>query len=260
MAEVSNSRSHPSLLSRARVSSVDIATGPVSLPEPLSPPHYTHQSSQERHTSSNLLPRGSSSVTSGSMSLPEPLPSTSNPPSCQSSVEPQSSPSQSRQSSRERLQGSPPQHQSPPAHMMPAGPSVVTESNWSPTNHKGIAGCTAATLENCRYRLRSTSMSDHDNEDRHFTMNKNNTQIFGVFDGHDGSRAVGFASNYMMELFNMDSWKKAVDQGQDVAFVLGEIFKDTEREFFKSISRDTKRKEEVARRIPEVSECSLCQP
>lgn len=224
MAEVSSS--HSSLTSQ--FSSGDGHSGSFSLPEPLpSSPHY-RQPSSSRQSSMERLP-------------------------------PSTPPSQSRQTSRELLPGSSSEYQR--AHTIP-GPSVAS---WSSKLHNKTINstCSSATLENCRYKLKGEPQSDHENEDRHFTMYKNNTQIFGVFDGHDGSRAVGFASNYMMEFFDMDSWKKVVETvetdetgetGLGVESALREFIIDTDSAFFKSIARGIELKEVYTALIPPVSE------
>lgn len=136
-----------------------------------------------------------------------------------------------------------------------SGPSRGSFDDWAPTVHRTVPECSYATLENARYTPNDLPRSDHDNEDRHFVFEGQGYQVLGVFDGHDGARAAGFASNYMMELFGMDSWKKVVgDTSQDniVPQVLTEFFKTTDREFFKSIERDIELKEIYTALIPEV--------
>jgi serine/threonine protein phosphatase PrpC len=80
-------------------------------------------------------------------------------------------------------------------------------------------------------------------------------QVFAVFDGHDGSRAAGFASSYMLPVFNMLSWEKIVANANSsiVNEFLSELFKDTEIDFFKSIERFILEKESLQMRIPQVS-------
>ena len=76
-----------------------------------------------------------------------------------------------------------------------------------------------------------------------------------MFDGHDGPRAAGFACNSMHQVFNMQSWSRLVDNPNPglVQEMLGELFKDTEKEFFRSIQRYILEKESLQRIIPQVS-------
>ncbi len=139
-------------------------------------------------------------------------------------------------------------------------PSVSTPSyqSTSPSTSQDIQGCSCATLENARYRLGEvTPKANHENEDRHFVVNKYKSLVFGVFDGHDGSRAVGFASNFLFKYFNTASWQRVVENNHEIGCVLDEFVRSTEREFFKSIGEDIRRKKFYTDRIPEVSVCSV---
>lgn len=123
----------------------------------------------------------------------------------------------------------------------------------------GKANCSQATLENARYSLDKAPMADHPNEDRYFSLAGPNYKVFGVFDGHDGSRAAGFASNYMMQLFDTPSWTNISRQGNPriVEEALGEFFRATEKDFFRSIQGHINEKEALQSRIPPVG-LSLC--
>ena len=111
-----------------------------------------------------------------------------------------------------------------------------------------------ATLENERYSLDSIYRPDHDNEDRSFHHEEEDYVVFGVFDGHDGSRASGFASTYMRSLFDMQSWRSILmNPNPDIMRqAMGEFFKDTEREFFKSIQKFIDEKNRLQQVIPQV--------
>ena len=117
------------------------------------------------------------------------------------------------------------------------------------------SGFSKATLENERYSIDGISRPDHDNEDRDFHREESDFTVLGVFDGHDGSRASGFTSSYMMGLFDMPSWRSIVENADPAMMdqVLTEFFRDTENEFFKSIQRFVDEKESLQRVIPQVS-------
>ena len=126
--------------------------------------------------------------------------------------------------------------------------------SWTPP---GLTpkNCSVSSLTNARYHLDAIPMSDHPNEDRHFSLDGGTYQVFGVFDGHDGPRAAGFASNYMMELFNSSSWKRI--HNRDVPIALREFFTAADRDFFMSIKSSTDEKERLQAMIPPV--CTLTQ-
>lgn len=111
-----------------------------------------------------------------------------------------------------------------------------------------------ATLENERYSLDGISRPDHDNEDRDFFREESDYTVFGVFDGHDGSRASGFASSYMRSLFDMPFWSSIMNQASDKIMreAMNEFFRDTEKEFFRSIQSHIDEKNRLQRIIPQV--------
>ena len=111
-----------------------------------------------------------------------------------------------------------------------------------------------ATLENQRYSLEGMPTSDHPNEDRHFSLDCPGYKAFGVFDGHDGPRAAGFASNYILQLFDTVSWMKLVKSNDSniVCEALKEFFVVTDKDFFKGMERYINEKESIQRRIPQV--------
>lgn len=113
-----------------------------------------------------------------------------------------------------------------------------------------------ATLENERYSLDGIARPDHENEDRSFHHEELDYVVFGVFDGHDGSRASGFASAYMRSLFDMQSWRSILgNPNTDIMRqAMGEFFRDTEKEFFKSIQKFIDEKDRLQQAIPQVSQ------
>lgn len=127
--------------------------------------------------------------------------------------------------------------------------------SWTPTIPKKVLECSSATLENARYQLNGFSSSDHSNEDRYFVHEGDGFQTLGVFDGHDGVKAAGFASNFMMGLFQAQSWKTVVanpNKKSLLSMVFEEFFTTTDKEFFRSIKKDIEMKEVFTARIPEV--------
>ena len=131
-------------------------------------------------------------------------------------------------------------------------PSRTRTSQWDDWTPPGLTpeNCSVSSLTNARYQLDEIPASDHPNEDRHFSLDGGTYQAFGVFDGHDGPRAAGFASNYMMELFNSSSWKRIQDS--DVPIALREFFTAADRDFFQSIKSSIDEKERIQAMIPPV--------
>ena len=124
---------------------------------------------------------------------------------------------------------------------------------WTPSMPREPSSCSVATLQNARYCLDHMPSSDHPNEDRHFSLEGGNFQALGVFDGHDGPRAAGFASNFLLELFNTTSWKKVAQSGHEhIPQALSEFFRATETEFFRSIRSSIREKEALQAVIPSV--------
>ena len=124
-----------------------------------------------------------------------------------------------------------------------------------------IGETSVATLENARYQLKDMPRSEHPNEDRHFQLELNNCKVFGVFDGHDGPRAAGFASNYFVEYFSTDSWQTLISlppqvQKQQIPLALKEFFKAADKEFFKSIRSSIEERKQLQRTIPSVRPCT----
>lgn len=157
----------------------------------------------------------------GHASLPEPLPSTSR--GSQASHSPRS--------------------QSPPSS---------STASWDPSRIP--FNTSTSTLENARYSLESGSKPDHQNEDRYFAMETRTFKAFAVFDGHDGERAVGFASSYLRQLFYNTSWERAVANGGEIVpKALEEFFKATDKEFFKSIRNVIDEVQTLKAAIPPVS-------
>ena len=135
-------------------------------------------------------------------------------------------------------------------HSLPDTPAVHMPPQHSATS--------VATLENARYRLGEVPRSEHPNEDRHFVLENDDCKVFGVFDGHDGPRAAGFASNYFIEYFSTESWRSIISlppsvQRKQIPMALTEFFKAAEKEFFKSIRSSIEEKKQLQRTIPSVS-------
>lgn len=117
-------------------------------------------------------------------------------------------------------------------------------------------GASVATLENARYQISGPPTSDHANEDRFFAMEGGDFQVMAVFDGHDGARAAGFASNYILGLFYTQSWQHLAHRGQqNIPHALKEFFLAAEKDFFSSIKHYTREFQEVQASIPAVSVC-----
>ncbi len=115
--------------------------------------------------------------------------------------------------------------------------------------------CSQATVENARYSLDSQPSSDHPNEDRHFAVEGENFSVWCVFDGHNGSRAAGFASNYLLKLLHQQFWKHIVKRADSaiICEALSGLFLDTEKQFFDNMEKYIERKKQLQDRIPPVS-------
>ena len=142
-----------------------------------------------------------------------------------------------------------PRSQSPPST---SSASSSATASWDPS--RVPFNTSTSTLENARYSLESGSKPDHPNEDRYFASETRTFKAFAVFDGHDGERAVGFASSYLRELFYNPSWERAVASGGEIVpKALEEFFKATDREFFKSIRSVIDEVQTLKAAIPPVS-------
>ena len=114
--------------------------------------------------------------------------------------------------------------------------------------------CSQASVENARYSLDNPPSADHPNEDRHFAVEGERFKVFAVFDGHNGPRAAGFASNYLLKLLQQQFWKNVVNRSDHnvIAEVLTSLFEDTEKQFFESIDRYIRQKRRLQDKIPQV--------
>ena len=128
---------------------------------------------------------------------------------------------------------------------------------WTPPGLRKPRNCSVASLENAHYHLDGVPTSDHPNEDRHFALEGDNFCSFGVFDGHDGPKAAGFASNYLLEVsnyllevFNSPTWNRL--EARDIPLALEDFFKTTDKEFFRSIKSSTDEAEALQSMIPPV--------
>lgn len=115
--------------------------------------------------------------------------------------------------------------------------------------------CSQATIENARYSIDSPPSSDHPNEDRHFAVEGDNFSVWCVFDGHNGSRTSGFASNYLLKLLHQNFWKHVVKRANSelICEALNGLFMDTEKEFFANMEKHIAQKKRLQGRIPSVS-------
>ena len=162
-------------------------------------------------------------------------------------------------------QNAPPR--APVRNPTPLGTSEVSGTSAAPSSsgssvqqHSSIpyyvskSSCSQASLENERYSLERGGSSDHPNEDRYFATKGPGYKIFAVFDGHEGPRAAGFASNYMMQLFDTPSWSHIVRQDNPaiICEALHEFFRTTENDYFKSIQPFIDEKERLQKKIPSV--------
>ena len=206
----------------------------TSRTHPHIPPHVLHEPQPRSHTppqpSPPLLPRG---VTLHPSSLPD----AHNPP--------------------KSLQ----HHSAAPPSLCDQGPTSLPAA--SNAHHTALtepfqpSETSVASLENARYRLGEVPHSEHPNEDRHFTLVDGHCRVFGVFDGHDGPRAAGFASNFFIQYFSSDSWKAvtslpARDQRKQIPMALREFFRAAEQEFFHSIRHPIEERKQLQRTIPSV--------
>ena len=163
----------------------------------------------------------------------------------------------------------PPYHSGPPTslHTYPhsAPPSLHVQDQSSPKSlpsrthpvPRQTSETSVASLENARYRQGEVPRAEHPNEDRHFTLDDGYCKVYGVFDGHDGPRAAGFASNYFIQYFSTESWKSLISlpseiQRQQIPMALREFFKAAEKEFFQSIKQHIDERKQLQRIIPQV--------
>ncbi len=137
--------------------------------------------------------------------------------------------------------------------LSPRSKTAISHDDWTPSIARVPSNLSSATLENGRYHVDGIATSDHSNEDRNFSLDGGDFEAFAVFDGHDGPRAAGFASNFLMELFTSPSWKSVVaSKPENITHALREFFKLTESEFFKSIRPIIEEKKALQAVIPSV--------
>ena len=141
-----------------------------------------------------------------------------------------------------------------PSHSDIAIQSAASHASSMTKTGAGAGPHSEATLENERYSLDELHRPDHHNEDRSFVVRERDYRVFAVFDGHDGQRAAGFASNYMYQLFQTTSWSSVVAKASSnlLCEALGEFFKATDKDFFQSIQEFVEEKESLQRSIPQV--------
>ena len=106
-----------------------------------------------------------------------------------------------------------------------------------------------ATLGNARYHVGGQASSDHDNEDRSFTMAEKKFCACAVFDGHDGSSAVDHAnSQFNRQLHVLDK----CDEDQ-ISLKLAECFNGVEYKFFSDVQSLVEERSRLQAAIPPVS-------
>ena len=106
------------------------------------------------------------------------------------------------------------------------------------------------SIENARYSIGENPSPDHSNDDRYFVCSTNNSNImaFGVFDGHDGSNASDFASDYMKKFFHT-KFQQMIEGDQSIDSVLQHLFKKTEEAFFQSMSNSLSEKKNISQQL-----------
>ena len=148
-------------------------------------------------------------------------------------------------------------HSAPPSLGDRTPKSLPSRTVSVPPQHSATS---VASLENARYRQGEVPQSEHPNEDRHFILDDGYCRVFAVFDGHDGPRAAGFASNFFIQYFSSESWKAVVSlsphaQREQIPIALKEFFKAAEKEFFHSIRHHIEERNQLQRTIPQVCLC-----
>lgn len=134
-----------------------------------------------------------------------------------------------------------------------AGPAELHEptSGASP-KPKPRSLCSSAKLENARYQPAGPSRPDHPNEDEMYMSPQGSVKLFAVFDGHDGSNAVRFATRYLENMGKTFLMK--VEQKDDITEGdLVTLFLKIDAAFFDSIKYYIARKQTLQAAIPAVS-------
>ena len=106
-----------------------------------------------------------------------------------------------------------------------------------------------ATLGNARYHVGGQASSDHDNEDRSFTMAEKKFCACAVFDGHDGSSAVDHANSQ----FNRQLHVLNTCDEDEISLKLAECFKGVEYKFFSDVQSLVEERSRLQAAIPPVS-------
>jgi hypothetical protein len=153
-------------------------------------------------------------------------------------------------------------HSAPPSLQQSPPKSLPSRTHPVPLQ---TSETSVASLENARYGVGEVPRSEHPNDDRHFMLEDEYCKVYGVFDGHDGPRAAGFASNFFVQYFSSESWKAVIslplqEQRVQIPMALREFFKAAEKEFFQSIGRYIDERKQLQRIIPQVciTWCTLC--
>ncbi len=105
------------------------------------------------------------------------------------------------------------------------------------------------SIENARYSMDGSQNPDHSNDDRCFVIdNGGSFKAFGIFDGHDGSNASVFASQYI-EDFLRKTFPKQVEAGRNVDDILQEMFVKTDSAFFHKMRNFLNEKKQISREL-----------
>ena len=103
------------------------------------------------------------------------------------------------------------------------------------------------SIENARYSVNGPPCPDHPNDDRSFVIinGGNSFKAFGIFDGHDGSNASIFASDYMERLLQAEL-KIKIETERNMEAVLQEMFAKTDGAFFYRIQKLLNEKKHIS--------------
>lgn len=105
-------------------------------------------------------------------------------------------------------------------------------------------------LTNQRYREDGGRREVHEFEDRHFHFCLDGTGLYGIFDGHDGSRASDFAAQRFPAELILGQLEESMT-GEQVRSALRQAFITVEKGFFQSIDDALAEKTTLQLQIPE---------
>ncbi|XP_060560245.1 TGF-beta-activated kinase 1 and MAP3K7-binding protein 1-like [Ruditapes philippinarum] len=121
-------------------------------------------------------------------------------------------------------------------------------------HHSGVGFST-----NQIYREDGNRREEHEFEDKNFHFSQDGVCLYGVFDGHDGSRASNFAAQRMpAELLLGQLSGKTTDE--EIKEVLYQAFVEVEKSFFESIDEQLVARTTLQLQLPEgISYHEACQ-